>query len=201
MIDDDVVNAYLGLLANKCHYSGTRVGVGATHSGFWTLLSSPRRGGWQDSHRHLNKDYRVNLVPTFFGSQNSGHWAALIIDSECSPGQQKFAFVDSIAFLRSGNFSCVKRLLGEWVGDDSNFVLIDSPSQAAGSNDCAVYTLAACAHWVLREGSFLPSKFVFQNGIDPERYGRAWRHHVHKSIVNGKIDMRDQCLHWMVLQN
>jgi hypothetical protein len=124
----------------------------------------------------------------------------LIVDNECSPGQRKIIYIDSISTGRQDNFNTVIRLLRQWEGDTNNFVQMDSPSQALGSNDCAVYTLAACAHYVFRTGNFLPTSFQFQNGTNATQYGREWRRHVHKSIMNQRIDMSDPVLGWMVLQ-
>ena len=94
-----------------------------------------------------------------------------------------------------------QQLLRDWVADDSAFVLMNSPPEAHGSNDCAVFMLAACAHWVLREGNNLPSSFELRDGISAQQFGREWRRHVRDSIANGSINHNDPCLSWMRLPN
>jgi hypothetical protein len=102
--------------------------------------------------------------------------------------------------MRQGGFNRVKELLRNWEGDDINFVMMDWPEQAGCSNDCAVFTLAACAYYVLREGNQFPSSFEFDGRITAAQFGRGWRRHVHKSIVNGRIDLNDDVLGWMLKQ-
>jgi hypothetical protein len=199
MIDDEVVNAYLGLLTNKCHSLRTRIGVGATLSGFIALLKSPQFG-WEGAQRHLDKDHQINLIPAFFGPRSGGHWAAVIIDSTLSSGSRKFLYFDSMSYMRQGGFRSVKEWFQDWEAECSNFIMMDWPDQAVGSNDCAVFTLAACAYYVLRAGNFFPSSCEFSRGMNAAKFGRGWRRHVYKSIINARVDLTDDVFGWMVLK-
>jgi len=201
MIDDQVVHAYLSLLAHGCAVSGQRKGVVAADPGFWQLLCSENWNGSSRYYLNMNNQQEVALVPTFFGPRSAGHWAALIIDNKVSPGKTKFVFVDSLPSQRQSNFTNVKELLKDCESDSSAFVLVDSHGEGRCSNDCGVFMVATFAHWVLREGDYLPSLLRMKTGIGAAQFGREWRNYINRSIRNGAIDLNDKCLSWMVLPN
>ena len=186
MINSDVLNVYLGLLVDKCRFSQTRLGVVATNFAFVEVLKNPCFS-WAEAQRYL-RDHPIDFIPTFIGGC---HWAAVIVDSTLSSARRKCLYFDSIIYFREGGFKNVEEWFRDWENDSPNFVVMDWPEQAVGSNDCAVFTLAACAYYVLRAGNLLPSSFEFNTDINAAEFGRGWRRHVHKSIVNQRIDLGD----------
>lgn len=54
---------------------------------------------------------------------------------------------------------------------------------------------------MLRDGDSLPSSFEFSNGINAAEFGKGWRRHVFKSIVEERIDLGDNVFDWMVVNH
>jgi len=195
MISSDVIIVYLGLLVDKCCGSKARHGVGATSFAFVEFLKQPT-WSWEEAQRH-KKDHLINLIPIHIGVC---HWVAVIVDSTLSSGR-KFLYFDSMSYFRESDFNDVKDWFRDCENDSSKFVMMDWQEQAVASNDCAVFALAACAYYVLRDGDSLPSSFEFSNGINAAEFGKGWRRHVFKSIVEERIDLGDNVFDWMVVNH
>ena len=77
--------------------------------------------------------------------------------------------------------------------------MIDSPEQAAGSNDCAFFMIGAFTHWALRGTRDVPRKFDFRHPYDANQFGIEMRQHVFNSIVDCKVDLDAPVLRSMEL--
>jgi len=197
-IDDQVVDAYLSLLVNECFQSQKKENLAAVSCGVLPFLS---RQGFEGV-KHLFTDKSVHLIPGFFGHWRSGHWAAIIIDLECAKDEGgALVFIDSYASSRQSNYNNVEGMFRiSPFANATRHVLMDSPDQASGSNDCAVFMLGTFAHWALRSDiTYSPTKFQLKDGIGAASYGCQMRRHIHESIKNLKINLNDQVLHSMLL--
>jgi len=177
-IDDQVVDAYMSLLVNECFQSQKKENLAAVSCGVLPLLKD--RGF--EGVKHLFTDKSVHLVPGFVGEWNSGHWAAIIIDRECAKKEGgAFVFVDSLASMRQSNYASAQEMFRTSRYANAKKILMDSPYQARGSNDCAVFMLGAFAHWAIRSNiTCLPTTFQLQNSISAADYGSQMRRHVHE---------------------
>jgi hypothetical protein len=87
---------------------------------------------------------RANIifVPIFLGPEDSGHWAALVIDRR-NLASGLFSFADSLSTsARTRHANIVYETLQNntpLVSSDSVWAIVNMTSQAIGSNDCCVF--------------------------------------------------------------
>ena len=77
---------------------------------------------------------------------------------------------------------------------------MESPHQAAYSDDCAVFMLGAFAHWALRSDTeLLPTRFQLKSDVTTAHYGCQMRRHIYQSIKESRVNLKDQILQSMLL--
>lgn len=195
MINDNIVSAYLNLLTLTD--KGEDLRVVST-----TFLIKLQLDGWGGVCRWLRETETLEgnwdtapliFIPGFFGDPSSGHWAAIIIQQ--TRRERNVFFIDSWEAMRQRNFDFVKRLLdcSDTPFHKANFWLLNSPVQAAGSNDCGPCMLGAFTAW-LKYYSNSNERVAGTRGIELEgmtatAYGVGMRQFIFNSLQQGEASL------------
>lgn len=197
-VRNEIIEAYLSLFINMMYASGRASSLGLVDPGFMGFLHEFGFGEVTDWLKKTD----IQFIPAFFGPNDYGHWTAVIVEKIAGneEGRPTVAFVDSLSD-RSGRFRSVREDFkhSPYGEPHADLRMIDSPEQAAGSNDCAFFMIGAFTHWALRGTRDVPRKFDFRQPYDANQFGIEMRQHVFNSIVDCKVDLDAPVLRSMEL--
>ena len=192
MIGDNVVLAYLNML---CHqqpmlrrlapqFLPTLMDHGWQFVSRWMRDTGVIGGGWDAS--------RLIFIPGFLGPRTAGHWLPIIIDRQFEEGETFVIIGDS---LGPANFGEVRERFRNTPFEGAEFRYLGIPSQADGSNDCAVFMMLVFAAWLKaakdRQSMVLELRLEKCGG---KEFGERGRKHILESICNGRIDLNDEVI-------
>jgi hypothetical protein len=212
LLNDNVVLGYLNLLAVK--FKGLGIPVRIVAPQFYpTLLAQgwSKVKGWVKETGFMETNWLTSpiiLVPIFTGSIYSGHWSGFTIDRSIPIGPTGIrVYKDSLSSTFASNALKASLSSTPLVPDTSIWVTADTPVQAPGSNDCAVwmccgftaYLNATVKQTLLAPGTATDNEgqvaMAMQlNGLSSKEWGVSGRQHIHDSFQNGAINLDDPAI-------
>ena len=191
MIGDNVVLAYLNLLADKQTWLRRLVpqflpalnDQGWDYVCRWLSDTGVIGGGW--------KSARLIFIPGFLGPRMSGHWVPIIIDRQFEEGKTFVIVGDS---LGPTNFEEVRRRFENTPFESAEFCYLTIPRQAQGSNDCAVFMLLVFSAWLKASNDRRSLRMRLEDCVGPREFGRTGRNHILESIYNAAIDLNGEAI-------
>jgi hypothetical protein len=211
LLNDNIVQGYLNLLAVKFNELGISVRIvmpqfyptllqyGWTRVQNWVKGTGFMESNWQTA--------QIILVPIFTGSIYSGHWSGFTIDRRIPIGPTGIrVYKDSLPSQVASNNLKARLLSTPLVQDTSIWITADTPVQATGSNDCAVWMCCGFTAYLkaVKQETLLPRGTTYDggqvgmtmrlNGLSSKDWGLAGRQHIHDSFRNGAINLDDPAI-------
>jgi hypothetical protein len=211
LLTDNIVQGYMNLLAVKFNRLGIPVRIvmpqfyptflreGWTRVQRWVKETGFMESNWQTA--------QIILVPIFTGSIYSGHWSGFTIDRRIPIGPTGIrVYKDSLPSQFASNDLKARLSNTPLVQDTSIWITADTPVQATGSNDCAVWMCCGFTAYLnaVKQETLLPRGTTCDggqvgmtmqlNGLSSKDWGLAGRQHIHDSFLNGAINLEDPAI-------
>jgi Ulp1 family protease len=209
LLNDNVVQGYLNLLAVKFMGLGVRIVVPSFYPKLladgWDAVQT-----WVQESESMDTNWEtapIILVPIFTGSLHYGHWSGLIVDRRIQIGSTGIrVYHDSLPPTRA---RALRTTLSNTplIDTTSPWVTATTPEQHYASNACgawmccsfAVYLKATLEQTIIARGTSVENAHVtmemkLENGLSSREWGRFGRQHIHDSFLNGTINLDDRAI-------